>query len=36
MNALGISGKINLSTPYKLNFNTIPANIILPPSGDST
>jgi hypothetical protein len=29
-------GKINLKTPYRLNFKTIPANIILPPKGDST
>ena len=29
-------GSINLSIPYRLSFNTIPANIILPPSGDST
>jgi hypothetical protein len=29
-------GKINLNIPYKLSFNTIPANTILPPKGDST
>jgi hypothetical protein len=29
-------GNINLKTPYKLNFKTIAANIILPPRGDST
>jgi hypothetical protein len=34
--ALGNIGKINLNIPYKLNFRTIPANIILPPKGDST
>ena len=34
--ALGIKGKINLNIPYKLNFKTIPANIILPLIGDST
>ena len=34
--ALGIRGSISLSIPYKLSFNTIPASIILPPSGDST
>jgi hypothetical protein len=34
--ALGNIGKINLNIPYKLNFNTIAANIILPPKGDST
>jgi hypothetical protein len=36
MNALGIKGNINLNIPYKLSFNTIPANIILPAKGDST
>ena len=34
--ALGNIGNINLNIPYKLNFNTIPANTILPPKGDST
>jgi hypothetical protein len=34
--ALGKIGNINLNIPYKLNFKTIPANIILPPKGDST
>jgi hypothetical protein len=34
--ALGNIGKINLSIPYKLNFKTIAAKIILPPKGDST
>lgn len=34
--AFGNNGNINLSIPYKLNFNTIPANIILPLKGDST
>ena len=34
--ALANKGKINLNIPYKLNFNTIPAKIILPPRGDST
>jgi hypothetical protein len=34
--ALGNKGKINLTIPYKLNFNTIAAKIILPDSGDST
>jgi hypothetical protein len=34
--ALGNIGKINLNIPYKLNFNTIAAKIILPPKGDST
>ena len=29
-------GKINLNIPYKLNFKTIAANIILPLNGDST
>jgi phosphoribosylaminoimidazole-succinocarboxamide synthase len=29
-------GNINLKIPYKLNFNTIAANSILPPKGDST
>jgi hypothetical protein len=33
---LGNIGNINLSTPYKLNFKTIAASIILPPNGDST
>lgn len=36
MYALGSNGSINLSIPYKLSFNTIPAKIILPPRGDST
>jgi hypothetical protein len=34
--ALKNNGKINLNIPYKLNFKTIPASIILPPKGDST
>jgi hypothetical protein len=34
--ALGSKGKINLNIPYKLNFKTIAARIILPPKGDST
>jgi len=34
--ALGNRGKINLNIPYKLNFNTIAANMILPLKGDST
>lgn len=34
--AWGNIGKIILSTPYKLNFNTMAANNILPPKGDST
>jgi hypothetical protein len=29
-------GNINLNTPYKLSFNTMAANSILPPKGDST
>jgi hypothetical protein len=33
---LGNKGNINLNIPYRLNFKTIPANIILPPKGDST
>jgi hypothetical protein len=36
INALGNKGNINLNIPYKLSFNTIAANIILPPRGDST
>jgi hypothetical protein len=36
MNALGNKGKINLSIPYRLNFKTIAASIILPDKGDST
>jgi hypothetical protein len=36
MKALGNKGKINLRIPYKLNFKTIPAKIILPDKGDST
>jgi hypothetical protein len=34
--ALGNKGNISLNIPYKLNFNTIAAKIILPPNGDST
>jgi hypothetical protein len=34
--ALSKTGNINLNIPYKLNFNTIAAKIILPPKGDST
>jgi hypothetical protein len=34
--ALGNRGRINLNIPYKLNFNTIAAKIMLPDSGDST
>jgi hypothetical protein len=33
---LGSIGNINLNIPYKLNLSTTPANIILPPNGDST
>jgi hypothetical protein len=36
MEAWGNTGNINLKIPYKLNFNTIAANNILPPKGDST
>ena len=35
-NALGNIVNISLNIPYKLNFKTIPANIILPDKGDST
>lgn len=34
--ALGNIVNISLNIPYKLNFKTIPANIILPDKGDST
>jgi len=34
--ALGNKGKISLNIPYKLNFKTIAAKIILPAKGDST
>jgi hypothetical protein len=36
MKALGTKGKINLNTPYRLNFKTIAAKITLPDRGDST
>jgi len=36
MEAWGNIGNNILSIPYKLNFNTMAANIILPPKGDST
>jgi hypothetical protein len=36
MVAKGNIGKTNLKKPYKLNFSTIAARIILPPKGDST
>ena len=36
MQALGTIDNNILYIPYKLNFNTMAANITLPPKGDST
>jgi hypothetical protein len=36
MVTIGNRGRISLRIPYKLNFNTMAAKIILPPKGDST